>query len=256
MNRFIKFYQIKKKKENNDHYLSNTFKVYWKTFQIILHIFQKEKRQFHSKTAQVYNCIQGGKKTMEKHVIHSLLNLKLKSLSIHLLIRLCQGYKLPKQIELFVWSSAPVNRYEKQRSRKINMYSKHKKQENSISFPKKSVLKICPKLQAYICPFWSLQWHVTIKGGHSLSALTTICSYKLRKRKSHSHKHRSQVVGSQMLSTFKCFPALYSYKAYSFLTPWLNKKFTSLYQMNMKLNWTAPSYKLLIGTSNLSLLTQ
>lgn len=77
----------------------------------------------------------------------------------------------------------------------------------------------------YICPFWSLQWHVTTKGGHSLSALTTICSYKLRKGQSHSHKYKSQVVGSQMLPIFKCFPALYSYKAYS-LTPWLNKEFT------------------------------
>lgn len=109
----------------------------------------------------------------------------------------------------------------------------------------------------YICPFWSLQWHITTKGGHSLSALRTICSYKLRKGQSHSHKHRSQVVGSQMLSSN--VSQFFTHKKKSlffFSSPWLNKEFIYLRERSMKLNWTATSYKLLKRFPNLSLFTQ
>lgn len=139
-------------------------------------------------------------------------------MSIHLLIRLCQGYKVPKQIELFVWSSAPVNPYEKQRSRKIKyVFYTQKAKRIPSPFPRKaSVLKICPRIAIYLSllKFTMARYHK--RWALSFRSYTTICSYKLRKRQSHSHKHRSQVVGSQILCTFKCFPALYSYKAYSF----------------------------------------
>lgn len=65
-----------------------TLKYTGKHSKLYLTSFKRKKKAVSQQRAQVYNCIQRGKRTAEnKHVIHSLLNLKLKEVCQYICLK-------------------------------------------------------------------------------------------------------------------------------------------------------------------------
>lgn len=112
-------------------------------------------------------------------------------------------------MELFVYNSHQLIFMRNRGWEKSNVYSKHNQREPHKLFSEKwknlqGMPKNCNILKFTKVNFWSSEvYNGTLppKVGTLFPLLTTICSYKLRKGQSCSHKHRSQIVGNQVLSS-------------------------------------------------------